>query len=404
MLGALKIASVLLLLLSNAVAAGEWRGDVSVDYLWFAQSPAYPGQRDSYVSAALQPEYLHDWNDGYDLFTFKVFYRIDEYDKARRRGDVRELSYLHAAEDWEITVGVSKVFWGVTESIHLVDIINQPDTVENIDGEAKLGQPMINLTLIRDWGVLSAFVLPGFRERTFPGVAGRPRFAVLIDTDNPVYESRAGKRHVDYALRYSHSLGDWDVGLSFFRGTSREPRFVVNGPIVNGLPLSVAPLYEQTVQIGIDLQATLGSWLWKLEAIQRSGQGERFAAAAGGFEYTFVGVFDSDVDLGMIAEYLYDGRDDNVTVSPFSSSPFQNDLVLGLRVVRNDAQSSELLLSVIHDLDGQGLTYNIEASRRLGDSFKLSLEARGVSNVAAGSLLASFERDNRLRTELAFYF
>ncbi len=106
----------------------------------------------------------------------------------------------------------------------------------------------------------------------------------------------------------------------------------------------------------------------------------------------------------MIAEYLYDGRDDDVTSIPFSSSPFQNDLVIGARLTLNDAQSTEILASLIEDLDGQGTTYNVEASRRLGDSFKLSIEARGVSGVEPGSTLASFNKDNRVRTELAYYF
>ena len=403
----LKQALAILVFTSTAVTAGEWRGNLSADYLYFPRTAAYPGQEDSYLSAAVEPEYLHAWNDGYDLFSFKGFYRKDQYDDERTRGDIRELSWLHAADDWEFTVGVSKVFWGVTESIHLVDVINQSDVIENLDAEDKLGQPMINLSVIRDWGVVSVFVLPGFRERTFPGVKGRPRFAVPIDTDNPQYQDSDRQRHVDYAIRYSHSVGDWDIGLSFFNGTSREPRFVIAPGatlLPNGFPTAIAPLYEQISQAGIDLQANIGSWLWKLEAINRIGQGKTFAAAAGGFEYTFVGVFDSDMDIGMIAEYLYDGRDDDITQIPFTSSPFQNDLVIGARLTFNDAQSTEILASLSADLDGQGQFYNIEASRRLGDSFKLSVEARGVSDVEPDSTLASFIRDNRLRVELAYYF
>ena len=49
-------------------------------------------------------------------------------------------------------VGVGKVFWGVTESQHLVDIINQTDLVENIDTEDKLGQPMLETTWLQNWG------------------------------------------------------------------------------------------------------------------------------------------------------------------------------------------------------------------------------------------------------------
>lgn len=388
----------------NMVSAAEWRGNVSADYLWFAQDPAFSGQKDSYLSAAIEPEFFHDWNDGYDLFTFIGFYRKDQHDDEKTHADIRELSYLHAAYDWEVTAGISKVFWGVTEAIHLVDIINQSDTVENPDGEDKLGQPMIKLSLIRDWGTINAFILPGFRERTFPGVEGRPRFGIPIDTDNTVYESSREEKHVDFAIRYSHYIDEWEIGLAHFSGTSREPRFVANGPIVNGVPSSISPLYEQIEQTSLDLQANIGSWLWKLEAINRIGQGETFQAAAGGFEYTFVGVFDTSYDIGVISEYLYDGRDDTVSTSPFSSSPFQNDVVLGARFTLNDQQSTEVLVSVISDLDDDGSSYNLEANRRLGQSWKLSLEARGVSDIAQNSILTSFKKDNRVRMELAYYF
>ncbi len=388
---------------TNTIAA-EWRGNVTVDYLWFARDAAFPKQEESYVSASIEPEFFHDWNNGYDLFSFTGFYRKDEHDDERSHGDIRELSWLHAGTDWEIVAGISKVFWGVTESIHLVDVINQSDTVENLDSEDKLGQPMVRLSLIRDWGVVTGFVLPGFRERTFPGSAGRPRFAIPIDTDNPVYESSDEEHHVDFAIRYSHYIGDWEFGLSHFNGTSREPRFTANGPIVNNRPTSIVPVYEQIKQTSVDLQAIIGSWLWKLEAINRSGQGETFASAAAGFEYTLVGILDTNMDLGIISEYLYDGRDDDVTSQIFSSSPFQNDLVLGTRLTLNDAQSTEILASVIGDLEGNGLSYNVEASRRIGDSWKLSFEARGVSDIKQNSTFASFIKDNRVRTELAYFF
>lgn len=389
---------------SASIFAGQWDSSIAGEWLAFSDNAVFAGEENSYLSAAVDTEYYNEWNDGDDLFTFKPFFRFDQYDDERTHGDIRELSWIHASDDWEIQAGISKVFWGVTETIHLVDVINQSDTVENVDGEDKLGQPMINVTLIRDWGVVSAFVLPGFRERTFPGLRGRPRFGILIDTDASVYEDSDKQREIDFALRYTHTLGDWDVGISHFSGTSREPRFVLSGPVVLGIPTAVAPLYEQINQTGIDLLANIGSWQWKLEAINRSGQGKTFIAAAGGFEYTFVGVFESDMDIGLISEYLYDGREDDVTTSPFTSSPFQNDFVLGTRIVLNDAESSELLMSVIVDLEGEGNNFNIEGSRRIGDNMKLSIEARGVSNIKAGSILESFKKDNRVRTELTVYF
>ena len=65
--------------------------------------------------------------------------------------DIRELNYLLFGETWEVRLGVDKVFWGTTEFVHLVDIVNQTDLVEDVDGEDKLGQPTVNLSVPSDW-------------------------------------------------------------------------------------------------------------------------------------------------------------------------------------------------------------------------------------------------------------
>ena len=406
------IVALLALALTGPAQAGEWRGYVLGEWLGFTEDPAYSSQYNSYFSVTVEPEYFNEWNQGDDLFTFKPYLLVDQHDDNRTHADIRELSWIHAAQDWELMAGIGKVYWGVMEAAHLVDIINQTDLVVNIDGEDKLGQPMIDLTLIRDWGIVDLFVLPGFRERTFPSRQGRPRFAIPVD-DDVLYASGAEELHTDLALRWSHTLGAFDIGIAHFTGTSREPRFVVLPAAVNPVTQTISkvtPLYETIDQTSIDLQAIYGSWLLKLEALTRSGQGERINSAATGFEYTFVGVRESALDVGVIMEYLYDDRGDTIDVArvltgaPFTLSPFQKDLVLGARLTLNDAASSELLASVIIDLDGNGESYNIEASRRLGDSWKLSLEARGVSNAPDGTTQSSFSDDTRLRIELARYF
>ena len=48
---------------------------------------------------------------------------------------LREAHWLHDKGAWDLLIGVGKVFWGVTESRHLVDIVNQTDLVENPDQE-----------------------------------------------------------------------------------------------------------------------------------------------------------------------------------------------------------------------------------------------------------------------------
>ena len=137
----------------------------------------------------------------------------------------------------------------------------------------------------KDWGLLEFFLLPYFRERTYPGIDGRLRTPLVIDTDNPLYESSAGEHHTDLALRWSHYFGDVDIGVSVFHGTGREPGLV---PGANGEAL--APYYHQVTQVGLDVQYTREAWLWKLEAIGRDGLDDRFFATVAGFEYTFYGL------------------------------------------------------------------------------------------------------------------
>ena len=397
-------------LLPAICAHAEWRGYVSAELLGFIEDPQDSRQHDAYVSLAFEPEYFHEWNQRDDLFTFKPYLLLDAHDNNRTHADIRELSWIHVARDWETNIGISKVYWGVTEAVHLVDVINQTDLVINEDGEDKLGQPMAKLTLIRDYGNFDLFVLPGFRERTFPGIEGRPRFGIPI-SDDALYESGAQELHTDFAIRWSHTIGEFDIGIAHFSGTGRDPRFVARPAAISGMTISeITPLYEIVDQTSLDLQATFGGWLWKLEAITRSGQGKRIRSIAGGYEYTFVGVNESQVDIGIITEYLYDSRGDSINPAvifasqPFFTSPFQNDLVLGARVTLNDAASSELLASVIVDMEGGGQSFNVEASRRFGDSWKLSLEGRGVMNIPAGNVLSSFEDEDRVRVELARYF
>ena len=381
---------------NTASQANEWSGYVSGEYRAFAENPADTRQHDNNLSFAGQVEYFTDWDDGRQSFTVVPFVRWDENDDERSHADIREFTWLKAADDWELRVGLRKVFWGVTESQHLVDIINQTDLVEALDGEEKLGQPMINLALIRDWGTVDLFVLPRFRERTFPGEEGRLRSAPPVDTDQATYESSDEENHIDYAARWTHALGDWDVGLSYFNGTSRDPLFIPG--LDNQNQTVLIPVYTLIEQWGLDVQATLGEWLWKAEAIRRSGQGKTYTASTAGFEYTFVGIADSSMDLGVIAEVLYDDRGDDAFTN------FADDLLFGARLTFNDEQSTDFLFGVIIDSDDDDRLLTLETSRRLGENWKLSLEGQAFINIAETDLIAGVRKDNFLQLDLTRYF
>ncbi|MET0094640.1 MAG: hypothetical protein ABW120_13955, partial [Sedimenticola sp.] len=368
------LSIILLATAGTAVAETEIEvnGRLGAELRLFPHSATHAGQHgSSNLSLFAEPELYHEWNDGDDSLTFVPWFRVDQHDSERSHADIRELIWTHVSDDWELHAGIGKVFWGVTEFQHLVNVINQSDSVEDIDGEDKLGQPMINLSMVRDWGILDIFVLPGFRERTFPGQEGRLRTSTWVDTSQASFESAAGNTHTDIALRWSHTVGDYDIGLHWFHGTNRSPTLLVGTDGVGNTVLT--PHYPQMDQLGLDLQATLDSWLWKLEAIWRDSGGSEHWAVQGGFEYTFVGVMESTSDLGMLMEYGWDERGTAAT------STMQNDLYFGARLAFNDEAGSELLAGFGYDFDYHTRVFQIEASRRFGDDWKASLDLRLIS-------------------------
>ena len=393
------IAAVCLILTMAAAAAAQpsLSGFVALDVQNFLHPPAFPQQESHRVlpSLLLQPEFYYDWPN--DSLTVVPMARLDSSDDRRQHFDLRELHWLHAAPSWDLLVGVGKVFWGVAEARNLVDVINQTDQVEDLDGDDKLGQPMVRLNLIQDWGTLTIFAMPYFRERTFRGVKGRLRAGLEINTDNPQFESSLEEWHPDFAARWSHALGDWDVALGYFRGTSREPRFTLEIP--DGGQPHLVPVYDQMDQVGLDLQWTVEAWLWKLEAISRWAHGEQFSAVVAGLEYSFFSLFGTALDLGVVAEYLYDDRS---ATAP--GTPFDNDLFIGGRLAFNDVGDTSILAGVIVDDHSGSMLATVEASRRLGDRWTIEVESLSFFDVPPTGLLYGVRRDDYVQVRLSRFF
>lgn len=391
-----------IVLASPVALASDWdiSTEVGAELRIFPNAPASMEQRDRALSPSifLAPEAVYEWNDRGDRLTLKPFLRVDRDDDNRTHFDLREANWLHLGEGYDLVVGLDKVFWGVAESRHLVDIVNQSDLVEDLDGEDKLGQPMIQLALSRDWGTVSGFILPGFRERSFPNRRARLRGALAIAGDDATYDSSRQERAVDFAVRYSQVFGDVDLGISHFHGTSREPRLSV---VRKGAGFELRPHYDRIDQTGIDVQYTADAWLWKFEAIGRSGHGEYFAATVAGAEYTFYQLWDSDADLGVLMEYLYDGRDDN---GDAPATPFENDVFIGARLTLNDEDDTTFLAGGIIDVSDGSTLASLEASRRVGSDWKIEVEASAFMNISATDVLSGVRKDDYVTVRIIRFF
>lgn len=419
------LAALLALAVAPLPAAAidiEVDGNVELEMRHFPTAAPDADREQDFGSLAGELELGLYSRDNNHAIIFKPFFRYDQHDHERSHADLREAKYRYVNGAFELTLGVDKEFWGVTEFLHLVDIINQTDNVEGADGEAKLGQAMVKLSYASRFGTLSYYQLPHFRLRQYNDpLTGRPNFGFIVNDGQAVFESGetggAARRVDDFALRYKHSIGAFDIGLSYFDGTAREPQLLLAVPpgqsgLANNLPVMQA-YYADRRQTGLDIQATLGPWLLKLEVL--SGTQNRFQGAlptaqsafvetddnraTGGIEYSFYNVFDSGTDIGLVMEYMWDERE---LAAPH---PFGNDFGIGLRWTANDVQSTAVLVGTIIDLDSDSSLISLEAERRMGRNFKAILEARFQDRVGEDDGFALSNRDeDHVRLRLAYYF
>lgn len=387
-------------------AASGWRlspshaeiyGNIELEGTGFFQDAAFPGQRRDGASAALEATALVEWSDGDTVFTFTPFARVDAQDDARSHVDIRDLKLEHISGDWAFTFGVDREFWGKTEVVHLVDIVNQTDSVEGLDDEDRLGQPLVKVSRLTDLGEISLYYFPYARKRSLPGPEGRLRLPVPYATGRAIFEPSAEQWAPSFAARFTGVFGDVDLGLSAFHGVSRDPAFLLDrGRLV--------PVYSRITQGGIDIQYTSGATLWKAEAILREGQRdaafakETYAAITGGLEHTLFQVAQTEADLGLILEGAYDSRGEDALTA------FENDVFGGVRLTLNDTQDTAMLLTGGVDVKTGETTLRLEAERRLTPQITAEIEAQGFLNAADDPFGSGFADDSFVRFKLKYFF
>ena len=422
----IRALSVRLLAASLASVAAVAQAEVSVDSQLDYEMSAYFNDRAASsvsqsavdqrlnTSLSLELEVFSAWDNDAQSITFKPFFRQDEMDDERSHGDIRELIWNKLGDDYELKLGIGKVFWGVTESAHLVDIINQTDALESIDGEQKLGQPLVQVLLEREWGNLDLFVLPYFRERTFAGADAR--LSPGLGYGDAVYESSAKKSNVDVAARWSDYWEELEYSVSVFHGTSRDP---VTFTSFSAEGLLLHNYYPVISQLGLELQYLHEGWAWKLEAIHREGTPNAVAmvgpnvvakqylsigddkgyfATAAGFEYTQVGIWQTRMDLGWVVEHIYDSRQEKA-----SAAAFEHDILLATRWAANDSADSTLLAGVVYDYEYADYSLSIEGNTRLFDGLSLALEARVFAPDNNNLAQYGFRDEDFVKLTLSYY-
>jgi len=428
---------------STFAASSKFSGSIEAEATLFPTEAKLEEQNDAFVSLALRPEYYVRSDNKLHKFKVKGFYRATEENGERSHGDIRELSYQFSPGNWYLKTGVDIVFWGVTESAHLVDVINQTDNLDSISGEEKLGQPMLAAGIENSLGNIDAYILPVFRTRAFTGGPERFRLSFqdsfpTIHNDENFYESDDEENHVDFALRWYKSYDDFDIGLSYFNGTGREPIPVVLN-LLDALQTQAisdtGSYYQQQEQLGLEFQYLYEDWIIKLEATHQLMHSGDYSSAVAGFEYTFSDMEPWGQDIGVLVEYLWNDRSeidlihytfeadetpaaDRETIrdalaqqgiTSFSAdgeslSPMQNDLFIGSRFALNDIASSEFLAGIVYDLDDSSTSLSFEGSTRVGDNLRITANLYFFENIDEANALKPFEDDDQIEFKAEYFF
>ncbi len=352
--------------------------------------PGWLGQLAQQVAILLEPE----WHWQLDDCTLRsqLFGHYEPNDSSSNKLDIRELLWTCFDDEQVWSVGIGKVFRGVNESQNLLDIVNQRDNLMWPSKDEKLGQPMFHYTHFANNSSFEIYLLPYFRPLTFMDGKSRLRPSIDISLINQ-FASSHGQRNLDWAGYWTRNWDNLELSLGYFNGTRRMP---ILEPVVTTSGLLLQPYYPQIRQWGLMAQFIERGWIWKLEGIYQQGWRENsdYWAFTGGFEYGWSYGFNLDYFL----EYQYDQRSALDTVS-------QNDLFMGIRFNFNDIYNTELIWTVLQDLELKSQQrMSVKLSSKLYDATKATLGLHTFRGTDKQSIDYFLARDDFAEFKLEHYF
>jgi hypothetical protein len=330
------------------------------------------------------------------MVTFNPYVRYDAVDGQRSVFDLHELKVSAGGQRWHVKAGYDVEFWGVMEIVNPVNVLNQTDVTEGFLTKRKLGQLMVDYTLLGNFGTIDFYALGGFQPMRFPTATARLSPAVPIHQDDVIYGSGRGRSQLEGAVRYFRNVRNVYFGVSQFYGYARDPEMLVAFDS-QGLPF-VAARYDLEHQTGVEVQVTFGNVILKSEDVFRAdAHGRRSHALSAGSEYDLGSVLQSGRTISLFAEYYFDSRSQSLVI------PFRNDVFAGTRVSLNDRRSSEVRVWGNYDLSARRATaIMVDASARLSERLKAVVTYRGI--IARQDALASIARDSHLVFKLEAFF
>ncbi len=370
--------------------AYELGGELGVDYRYFPDDAQFSEQLDlSGFEYYLKPRLRIKQGD--TSFVFEPVLRKGRQSGYRDYFDVGELYWSKSGRNSAFRFGFVKEFWGVTESRNIVNLFNQVNLIEDFDQKNKLGQFTVNYSYIGTSGEFSVYWLPYFRKRDFPDQTQRFLLSPPVAKGNSSFEGTSSSGVKDIAVKYSSSFGLWDIGASYFRGLDREPWL-----LSRSTGDSSQAVYLLTNRFNLESQYTGDNLLVKSEVSFSRNNIDNYFSSVLGLEYTFYQVFDSNLDVGLLAEYLYSDRRD------ISADLFEDDFFTAVRFGFNDVGDSDILIGVLVDQPTREKIIQFEFNTRIKNSWNIELKGTVFSDTQ--DTLMSLSEDSLIRATISYHF
>ncbi|MGD8122880.1 hypothetical protein [Vibrio sp. TRT 2004] len=372
--------------------AAEIEGSIEYQFQHFISAPSYSSQENSAEnSVRVQLDLSEHWGD--ISLDSEILVQVNIPDSDRNYADIQKLVISKNLDTGVALIGIDQVYWSVTETRSLTNIVNQVDARNSIYEDEYLGQPLVGFRKFGEAYAAEVYWLPLSRERYFPSPESRLRLATIVSNDAN-FESSKEKHHQDWAARYLHYLGDSEVAISYFQGTQRRP---IMEPEVAHNGIILTPFYPLLKQWGFTGLHVTENTIYKIEAVHRSTDLDSYVSGDIGIENnTPIPYTEADVDF--FVEYLWDERADK------ANTPYQNDLSLSTRLNLNDMQSSEVRFSWVKDLTESTSLYRLQFNRRLFDSLSIDLDATWIDGEYPTDPLRSMKNDDYIRLSVAYSF
>lgn len=230
--------------------------------------------------------------------------------------DVGEFLLRLTAGPIEGLIGIGRVAWGVSETRSPIDVMVPRAVFQDMSNGPRLGQPMVEVSVLGDWGNLDAVLFPFPRPPHFGGRLAETWGGLSVASGLEWGDQPVG------GLRLTRTLGPTDIALSYVRGGDRRLWIIDQG--LGDAALDIVSLE----QFGFEVQHAVGSVVLSAEGSLEGPNGDVEARVVGGLNWFPTPYLTLTLEHGV------------TSTDPAEASPLLDDLMLGAQIITEDLRLS----------------------------------------------------------------